>query len=624
MARISGWLTLVATLALMGCVEEPVAVYREVIHLKGAPYERGLDHGTRLKHRIRAFYTKLLDTALLANLNREQPAIAGFLTRYAGPTYAEGQFSYRVLLEMAQSVETQLPERYIEEMRGIADGSGLTYEQVLILNTFPDTVLAVRSVAATLRLSRGPRIKSWQLLGWKDDSGEQRPATTYDPSFNALAAEVPTDAKIRLVLTDPEGVSPDYVRLQLDTRVFPAGDPAMAVKALPGKDGAVTDLEVILTPPEPMPAAAVLSLIVQSADTTIADDPLPAHPRFGREETLTFSTKGYGALASEIPNLGVDDGRTRPPPVAFTVKGEATKEGAPLLAQHFALLDAGAAHEATAVFIHHPEPGEQINRHAFVSWAGLTWGFSGMSAAGVAWACNFSDTLDTAILKDLIPQLGNLAEAQLTATGWPIGLAMREISRSAKGAGEGVKLLPELQHVNGWNCVVVDKDGEQRLAEIDADAEAFPNQLTQGVTVVQWNGEAINSPVSDTAEDLRASVHYVANRQDVDSALPILAESLLEPTGAVVRVDMQRVVSTYFFKSLLAFHKLGQALADGRGEWDVASAQALLSQPAFVDRSDSMNAVVFEPSKGLLHNAMGAIPATDASWQTVDINAEAP
>ncbi|HAN31623.1 MAG TPA: hypothetical protein DCQ06_08515, partial [Myxococcales bacterium] len=601
------WCLALCCVVVSACVDEPVAVYREVVHLKGAPYERGLDHGKRLRPRIRAFYTQLLDTALLPNLNREQPAIAGFLKRYAGPSYADGQFSYRVLLEMAQSVETQLPDRYIDEMRGIADGSGLTYEQVLILNTFPDTVLAVRSVAATLRLSRGPRIKSWQLLGWLNDQGAQRPAQTYSPSFTALAAEVPTDVRIRLVLTDPEGISADTVRLQLDTRVFPPGDPAVTTKALPNADGNMTDMEVILTPPEPMPAATVLSLIVQSADTTIADDPLPAHPRFGREETLTLSTLGYGLSAEEVANVGVDDGRTRPPPVAFALKGSATKDGAPLLAQHFALLDAGAAHEATTVFIHHPTPGEDTRKHAYVSWAGLTWGFSGMNTSGLAWACNFSDTLDTAILKDLIPQLSKLDEAQLTATGWPIGLAMREVSRSEKGAQQGVEILPNMQHVNGWNCLLADADGQLRLAEIDADAEAFPNPLSQGVTVVQWQGSAVASAASDTEDDLRAAVHYVSNTQDVDSALPILAESLLAPTGAIVRVDVQREVSTYFFKSLLAFHKLGKVLAQGRGSWDVAMAQQVLGRPAFVDPSDSMNAVVMEPSKGLLHNAMGKV-----------------
>ncbi len=612
--RLAALVTLLA-LSAPACTEQPVGVYRETIHLRGTPYERGLDHGKRLRPRVRAFYTKLLDTALLPNLNREQPSISGFLTRYAGPTYADGQFSYRVLLEMAQSVESQLPDRYKDEMQGIADGSGLTYEQVLILNTFPDTVLAVRSIAATLRYSRGPRVLRWQFIGWKDGKGEQRKEQDYDPGPTALAAEIPTDAKLRIVLADPEGVAPETVRLQLDTRVYEPGDPAIVTQALPTKDGEPKELEVVLTPNGPMPAAAVQSLIIQAADTTIADDPLPAHPRFGREETITFSTVGYGKTAAEIPNIGVDDGRTRPPPVAFAVKGKATVDGAPILAQHFALLDAGAAHEATTLFVHHPVAGDTAPAHAYVSWAGLTWGFSGMSQAGVAWGCNFSDTLDTAILKDLIPQLSKIENAQLTSTGWPIGLAMREVSRGAKGSDEAIATLAGLQHVNGWNCVIADKAGALRVAEIDAETEPIPNDIPQAVTPVKWNGTPESSPASDTPDDIRASVHYVQKVQDVDPALPVLAAALLPP-GVPIRVDMQRVVSSYFFKSLLAFNNLGRVITERYGKIDVAAAQEILADKRFVDFSDSMNAVVFEPASGRIHHAMGAVPATDAPWQT--------
>lgn len=617
-------LLLVALMALPsgGCVDQPVAVYRETIHLRGTPYERGLDHGKRLRHRIRAFYTKLLTTALLPNLNREQPSIAGFLTRYAGPDYADGKFSYRVLLEMALTVEKKLPERYKEEMRGIAEGAGLTYEQILILNTFPDTVLAVRAIAATLRYSRGPRIGRWQVQGLKDDQGSQTPETAYNPSFLAQAVEIPTTAKFVFVLTDPEGVDPDTVRIQLDRTVYEPGDPAISTRVLDTGDAKLKELEVTFTPTKPMPAATVQALILQVADVTIADNPLPAHPRFGREETLTFTTVGFGKKKEDVPNIGVDDGRTRPPPVAFAVKGAATTDGDPILAQHFTLLDAGAAHEATTLFVHHAEEGSGKADHAYVSWAGMTWGFSGMNKRGVAWACNFSDTLDNAILKDLIPQLSKISEARLTSSGWPIGLAMREVSRDANDSDEATAKLGTMQHVMGWNCSVADKGGKLRVAEIDANAAIGSTELADAVTVLKWNGSPENSPASNTENDLRTSVHYINNADDVDATITSLATSLLGAQGVPVRIANQRVVSTYFFKSLLAFHSLGAVLAEQYGKLDVKAAQAILSDKRFVDRSDSMNAVVFEPSKGRIHHAMGKVPATNASWETFTFGEE--
>ncbi|MCO4761175.1 MAG: hypothetical protein KC502_06700 [Myxococcales bacterium] len=594
-----------------------MGVYRETIHLRGAPYARGLDHGKRLRHRIRAFYTQVLSTALLPNLNREQPSIAGFLTHYQGDAYADGKFSYQLLLEMAQSVETQLPEHYKEEMRGIADGCGLSYDQILLLNTFPDTVLAVRAIAATLRYSGGPSLVRWEVKGLKNAKGEPAKEKKYNALATAQAVEIPTDAQIRLVLSDADGVDPKTVRVQLNSTLYVHGDAGLAMKQLTTKEGEPKELEVILTPTEPLAAASVQAVMISAADTTILADPPPAHARFGRPETLTFTTKGYGKKAAEVPNKGIDDGRTRPPPIAFAVKGSATKDGAPILAQHFALLDAGAAHEGTTLFVHHAEEGSGKSDHAYLSWAGLTWGFSGMSKRGVAWACNFSDTLDNAILKDLLGQLtGGLDKAKLTSKGWPIGLAMREISREATDSDAAMTQLVKYQHLMGWVCMVADKDGKLRLAEIDADAEPIDDNLPEGVTVVKWNGSPENSPASNTEDDLRAGVHYVEKTVDVDPLITALATALLGNAGVKVTIDSQRVVSTYFFKSLLVFHTLGTILTEQHGKLDVPAAQAILSDPRLVDKSDSMNAVVFEPATGKIHHAMGAVPATDAPWET--------
>ena len=40
-----------------------------------------------------------------------------------------------------------------------------------------------------------------------------------------------------------------------------------------------------------------------------------------------------------------------------------------------------------------------------------------------------------------------------------------------------------------------------------------------------------------------------------------------------------------------------------------------------VDQRDSMNAAVYEPERGLLHFAMGQVPATSGPWVTVDVGA---
>lgn len=594
---------------------EPEPVTREVIHLHGDGYQRGLQHGQRLRHRIRAFYTRLLTVALFPNLGREQPPIAEFLQRYQGPTYQNGNFSYQVLLEMAETVEAELPADVREEIRGIADGCGLTYDQVLVLNTFADTTLAVRAIAATLKLSRGPRLQSIQFLGQLDAAGAQTKPIAYLPLPHALTSAVPTGATLRLVLHDPEGVDETTVRVVMGDRVFEPGSAGFATAEL--GEGR---LQVTLTPPTPLPAAQAVSLVVVAGDRTVAADPPPAHARFGRDEGLTFTTVGDERPPTAVANVAPDDGRSRPPPVALAVRGAASADGELRLAQHFALIDAGASSDATVVLVHHPPQGPTW---ATVGWAGIAWGLAGVADSGLSWGCNFADTLDNAVVKDLLPQVGDLPAAKLTARGWPIGFAMRHALAQATTVSGAIAALRPLQHLNGWSCVLGDAAGDMAVVELDANARLLHAKTGDGVHVVPEVGVG-PGPASASADDARLSVHYVANVQDVDPAIAAVATALLEPTGLPVRIDQQALVSTYWLKSLRTFGQLGERLAQGRGAWDVPKLQTLLAEPRFVDRSDSMFAVVIEPKARRLHHAMGALPATAADWQSLTLSPEKP
>lgn len=595
-------------LAATACAPElPVAVTREVVHLHGSPYERGKQHGTVLRDKVRAFYTKLLASALLPNLNREQPAIAGFLVRYQQPEYQDGKFSYGVLLEMAQSIEPTLPQEFKDELRGIADGSGLTYEQVLILNTFADTVLSVRAIAATLKLSHGPALETVQFVGMKTHKGEQQKPHPYVALPTALTTTVPTDATLRLVYTDAEGVNVPTLRLQIGDDLYVDGSPGVTID-----DADPLRVVVEIKPPQGWPAGAAVSVLSSVADVTIAADPPPAHPRFGRDEGFTFTTAGDTRAAAEVPNIAPDDGRSRPPPIAFAVRGAALAPGVstgPLLGQHFALLDAGAAHETTVILVHHPESG---GAYATVGWAGLAFGFSGMSEAGLGYVCNFSDTLDNAILKDLLPQVSDLPSAQLTATGWPMGLAMRQVLAQATTVDAARQQLETIQHVMGWTCLLADKSGSVLNLELDADARLIPSKVLQGVHVVPED----KATVGGDPDLFGLAVHYREHVVDVDGAITTIASALLADAGLNVRIAAQSVVSTYWLKSLRTAHRLGERLAAGKGSFDLPKLQALLGEAAFVDTSDSMNAVILDPASGTIHDAMGDAPATDAPWRS--------
>jgi len=86
-----------------------------VIRLSGTPYAMGRQHGAILRQQIRFLETEYVE-AMVA------PAVGG----------------KEKLLDWARTVEKFIPEAYRQELKGIADGAGMTYERVLVANTMVD------------------------------------------------------------------------------------------------------------------------------------------------------------------------------------------------------------------------------------------------------------------------------------------------------------------------------------------------------------------------------------------------------------------------------------------------------------------------------------------------------
>ena len=235
-------LGLSAVLALGGCAlpEEPPTAH--VVVLSGTPYERGFQHGARFSAHIRSLYTRLLTASILPFLNREQINIAPILLVYNGPDYRSGQFSDRLLLESGRHLfDNYIPAELQEEMRGVADGAELPLDQIIVLNTFVDTMLAFRSVVAFIQHIQTPLLVEVELQGGLQSDGVDNnvDGQTDEPGEglvgpyaalpHALMLEVPTDASVRMLLEDPafEGLA------CVDPRnVEPATDLAVAARCV--------------------------------------------------------------------------------------------------------------------------------------------------------------------------------------------------------------------------------------------------------------------------------------------------------------------------------------------------------------------------------------------------------
>ncbi len=576
---------------------------REVVELRGTPRERGFQHGQALKSKIHSFYTTLLTNSLFPYLSREQPDIATLMPRYAGADYQDGKFAWQLLLDSARSIETSFNPEMREELRGIAEGAELEYEKVLVLNTFFDTTMAVRAIALAIRLSRAPQVTHLSFIGAENDGVDNdgdgaidEPGEgvfePYEPALYAHAVELPAGTTFRLVLEDADGVDPATVRIFLNNELFTAGNPALVTNELSD-----TELEVLLTPPAPLPAAARITLVVGAGDKVVIHTPAPSRASFMRDEEITFTTVGAGLTRHETLRPELTDGRTRPPPIAFGVRGSMTDNGSPYLAQHFALLDANTAWKHTIALRHVPD-----DEPAFVTigWAGVIFGLSGMSERGVGYVCNPADTLDNSVTGSVLQNIFDLANAQLIASGLPVGLMGRVVLEQAHDATQARDIMHATPPVYGWTCLTADSSGALLGAEFDADVFG-----ESGDGFYEFETGGVNSVGAD---DLIISSNYMVNVPD-------------SPTLAVAgqRIIPQRSWSGMFNRSRRAFDGVKERLTQHNGPVNVDFIQNLLSEPRFVDQSDSMNAVVLDFENLQIRQAMGAVPATSMPFEVVEV-----
>lgn len=595
-------------LLAVGCAPATQPPTRETIVVRGSAYDRGLQHGTQLRSKIRSFYTTLLTNSLFPYLSREQPDIASLLAEYQGERYQDGKFAYELLLDSAKNVERNLGRAGKDELRGIADGSGLTYEQVLVLNTFVDTTLAVRGIGLAIRQGRAPVIDSVEFLGLDrdgvDNSGEgqvdeggEGVLRPYVPQVFAAAVEVDVRTAVRFVLSDVDGVDPETVRVRVNQGLFVSGDPTLSLVALDD-----TRLQVTWTPAEPLPAASVVTIVLSVGDKKIIEVPGPPHASFRRDEELVITTRGANVQPRDVSRPPLNDNRTRPPPFAVGVKG--ARAASPLLAHSFGLLDANTAHKHTVAIVHRPDDAPA---YTTVGWAGVVYGYSGLNERGVGVACNPSDTLDNSVVGSVLDQVIDLSKAKLVGSGTPAGFIVKRVLEKASSASEGAEAIAEVDPVYGWNCTVADDRGGLEVVEMDSDVfrQGQGGVYRYGPTELDGTQHRYSSLTDD---DLVVGSSFTKN---VDDSVTL--------TLAGQKVVPQRYWSGFFFRSRRVIDNVSRRLAARAEPVDRQWLEALLAEPEVLDRSDSMNAVVLDLKAKTVHAAMGAVPATDAAFEATEL-----
>lgn len=99
-----------------GWLEDEAGV--RILHLNGTPHEMGYQQGVLLRDEIRDEIRRSVYQRQIQN----------------------GRVSHLLLLRLAREIEGHLSSENREEMAGLAEGAGVSYTQVLLLNTYEDVV----------------------------------------------------------------------------------------------------------------------------------------------------------------------------------------------------------------------------------------------------------------------------------------------------------------------------------------------------------------------------------------------------------------------------------------------------------------------------------------------------
>jgi hypothetical protein len=141
-----------------GWLEEEDGV--RILHLSGTPYEMGCQQGV------------LLRSEILDEIRR---------TVYGSRIQGQ-QVSHLFMLRLARQIDGQLSSEYREELAGLAEGAGVSYAQVLLLNTYEDVVAQPWPAESTRKLILSlspvylPHFRPSQAFG--DSQGTEAEATS--------------------------------------------------------------------------------------------------------------------------------------------------------------------------------------------------------------------------------------------------------------------------------------------------------------------------------------------------------------------------------------------------------------------------------------------------------------
>lgn len=130
-----------------------------VLHVSGTPYEMGFQHGRLLAEEVKAN---------VRSITENETKLGDRIEYKIYKTLREG---------MHERLLPHVPERFLEEIRGLAKGAGLPYESVLAANLFPEA-FHCSGMALRGRATHDGSLYHVRILDYMTDAGLQENAVT--------------------------------------------------------------------------------------------------------------------------------------------------------------------------------------------------------------------------------------------------------------------------------------------------------------------------------------------------------------------------------------------------------------------------------------------------------------
>lgn len=135
-----------------------------VLHLSGSPYSLGYQHGSLMRTQVRASVANIM----------------AFADRELGILGLRRVMARRALDRAWRRMEPFVPDRYLEEMQGLADGAGIPLKTLQRVHALPDlTSIGCASFAAAGPATADGRLIHMRNLDWSIRSDVQKHAALF-------------------------------------------------------------------------------------------------------------------------------------------------------------------------------------------------------------------------------------------------------------------------------------------------------------------------------------------------------------------------------------------------------------------------------------------------------------